>query len=155
MWPLRLTSRYMDIWDIDGYSQNSYQHQFIFFCLDVVFNINLNFIYILSGYYQVVELIFSYHIWFTMRGSIIIISERTVSEYNLYSHILGRFAESRGVQAPEQWCLPALPDAARSKEESAGEEQQTHMALSGQRSTPGPAGHQGEVSKSNHVLLLL
>lgn len=65
-----------------------------------------------------------------------------------------RFAESGGVQGPEQRCLPALPDAARGEEESAGEEQQTHLAVSRQRSTPGPPRHQGEVSRSNQVLLL-
>lgn len=70
----------------------------------------------------------------------------------MYSHILDRFAESRRVQASEQRCLPALPAAARGEEESAGEEQQTHVAVSGQRSTSGPPRHQDEVSKSIPVI---
>lgn len=59
--------------------------------------------------------------------------------------ILCRFAESRGVQAPEQWRIPAFSDAARSKEEPAREEQQAHVAVSGERSPPRAAGHQGAV----------
>lgn len=56
-----------------------------------------------------------------------------------------RFAESRGIQDPEQRCVPALSGAAGGEEEPAGEEQQTYVALSGERSTPSAAGHQGEV----------
>lgn len=64
-------------------------------------------------------------------------------------HILDRFAESGGIPPPEQWRLPAIPDAARCKEESAGEKQPTHLALPGQRSSPGAAGHQNQAGQTS------
>lgn len=69
---------------------------------------------------------------------------------NTCSYVLCRVAESRGVQAPEQWRIPAFSNAAGGKEEPAGEEQQTHVAVSGKGSTPSAAGHQGEVG---HVVI--
>lgn len=67
----------------------------------------------------------------------------------VHPHTLGRFAESRRVQASEQRCFPALPVAAWGEKESAGEKQQTHVVVPGQRSTPGPPRHQREVRKTN------
>lgn len=67
-------------------------------------------------------------------------------------HVWDRSAESRRVQASEQWCLPAIPASARGETESACEEQQAHMALPGKRSSPNPPRHQGEVRKNHHYL---
>lgn len=79
---------------------------------------------------------------------IFIIQTFSNTRLHVRSPVLDRFVKFRGVQTSEQRCLPALPDAAWGEKKSAGEEQQTHVALPGQRISPGAPGHQGKVRKT-------